>query len=66
MLVTQKYVSPLECEMCPLSFDCMYGKSGQELYNKGIAIKKENCKFYTELKSSKKIIYSKRRKEKWQ
>lgn len=61
MLVKQEYINPLECTLCPYAYACNYGNCGEELYNKGCKIKKDDCMYYSELKKNDKIIYSKRR-----
>ena len=66
MLVKQKYISPLECSLWAYTYTCVYGKQYEELYSKGVQVRKEECRQYKELEAQRKIIYSKRRINKWQ
>lgn len=66
MLVKQKYINPLECSLCVYAYSCIYGNQCEDMYSKGVQVRKEDCRLYEELKTQNKIIFSKRRIKKWQ
>ncbi len=54
MLVTQKYVNPLECRLCKYGYECFFGNKGEEFYRVGLQIKVSECKQYQERLSERR------------